>query len=262
MYDYGARMYMPDLGRWGVVDPLAEKHPDISPYAYAANNPVRYIDPDGRDIVPYFVNNIKVRRDSRGKWSHEGVKMFTTKGYFSKDMDIAMKKFVKSETAQDFLRQYMKKGQSFYGIKATEDGKLSDQNLNIYDIRNNNKVNTEYSWVMNGGDGGNIAEGTTGFDRKTGDLNVNIGTAEAGTPNTTDGLVETMAHEFGKHGTRHKRYLNLLKSGNIEQLGKEQNENYEGDHSESTNPKGAKVYDGIMNDLGLKPQWPQESKKK
>ena len=48
---YGARYYTDRLSIWLSVDPLADKYPHLSPYAYCADNPVNFIDPDGRKIV-------------------------------------------------------------------------------------------------------------------------------------------------------------------------------------------------------------------
>ena len=48
LIDYGARFYDPDLSRWTTPDPLAEKYYSISPYAFCNNNPVNFVDPDGR----------------------------------------------------------------------------------------------------------------------------------------------------------------------------------------------------------------------
>ncbi len=65
---FGARYYDSELSGWLSVDPMSDKYPMLSPYAYCANNPIILIDPDGRDTIDIVKND-------DGKWSISNIQI-------------------------------------------------------------------------------------------------------------------------------------------------------------------------------------------
>ena len=68
--DFGARIYDSRLGRWLSLDPLQAKYPGLSPYNFCANNPIMYVDPDGRKIIIHYQKDNG--REGRFKVKNQG----------------------------------------------------------------------------------------------------------------------------------------------------------------------------------------------
>ena len=100
-YYHGARYYDPvTVTGWTTVDPVLDKYPGISPYAYCAWNPVKIVDPDGREMDDYFsasgkylgsdnanTRNVRIMneytwdgldKDSKGRIDYESGNMLST----------------------------------------------------------------------------------------------------------------------------------------------------------------------------------------
>jgi len=106
-YDYGARFYDPSIGRFHSQDRFAEKYLDFSPYQYAANNPLRYIDVNGDSI---------------------GVDKSIT---CNENLNLAFKLFAGTKAGNRFLANYAAKGQSLYGHTFKKDGKYHTEGIDL-----------------------------------------------------------------------------------------------------------------------------------
>ncbi len=67
-YDYVARRYDPQLGRWHSVDPMDEFW---SPYVYVGNDPISRLDPDGMDDIYFNQQGAVMGRNETGFWSFD-----------------------------------------------------------------------------------------------------------------------------------------------------------------------------------------------
>ena len=66
--DYGARFYDPAVARWNGIDILAEKYSSWNPYSYVKNNPLKYVDPDGKVVVlfdKYGRDAVRIGKDGK-----------------------------------------------------------------------------------------------------------------------------------------------------------------------------------------------------
>ena len=109
LYYYGARYYDPKTSVWLSVDPLAEKYPNIGSYVYCADNPVKFIDPDGKKLVfavdgksyLYSKGNFwLVKQDAKGNW-HKTQRYNPGKESVSKTMYKVLVSYRKIENSKD-----------------------------------------------------------------------------------------------------------------------------------------------------------------
>jgi RHS repeat-associated protein len=64
-YDFEWRMYDPAIGRTFQLDPMAVNYYSLSPYSWVANNPLKFIDPDGMDVINADEERRNQRRTAR-----------------------------------------------------------------------------------------------------------------------------------------------------------------------------------------------------
>ena len=51
-YDFTGRWQYSIIPSFTSLDPLCEKYYSVSPYVYCLNNPLKYVDPDGKQVIP------------------------------------------------------------------------------------------------------------------------------------------------------------------------------------------------------------------
>jgi RHS repeat-associated protein len=164
-FDYrGARYYDSDVARFLSLDPHAANYLNLSDYSYVAGNPVAFIDPDGKDIIPS-------KQLNKNELSALNSMLSNSKGYRQ------LKKFAKAGTYE------------INGVKHTfkKDGKYHSKGINLHFVSKGEYENVKDGQIASG------ASGETNVEGK----NIYITQTET----SEESVLDTYVHETFIHGT-------------------------------------------------------------
>jgi len=138
VYEYEFRHFMPDIGRWGVVDGHSESYFQLSPYSYVKNNPINYIDFLGLDPIynngKYYDNGKEVSWDYVSNWIQKNDGIAAT--YTFKTNSDGNARLIKSEQKSSNNNTFIYNDKKYIANSYMTLMGRDDRNNNVGDFKN------------------------------------------------------------------------------------------------------------------------------